>query len=101
VTLRTGFNLIGLSEGKDLPIKATFQAAGPQGGAVEETADQMVFQKSNGAWRRLFYIQGWGAPYDGNWFDLGTFQIVGTGEVLEPGQAYYYLRRGDAMPVSY
>jgi len=100
-TLQNGFNLIGLSEGKDLPIKETFQAVGPQGGAVEETADQLVFQKANGAWRRLFYVQGWGAPYDGNWFDLSTFQIVAANEVLEPGQAYYYLRRGGAMPVSY
>ncbi|MDY0148603.1 MAG: DUF11 domain-containing protein, partial [Kiritimatiellia bacterium] len=99
--LQTGFNLIGLSQGKDLPIMATFQTANPVGGAAEETADQLVFQNPNGSWRRLIYIQGWGAPFDGNWFDLGTFQIVTPHEVLEPGQAYYYLRRGGVTSVAY
>jgi len=100
-TLQPGFNLIGLSEGKDLPLKATFAPAQPLGAAVEEGADQIVIQKPNGAWRRLMYIQGWGAPYDGNWFDLGTYQIVPTTEVLEPGAAYYYLRKGAATTVQF
>jgi hypothetical protein len=99
--LVTGFNLIGLSEGKDLPIKATFQGANPQGGAVEEEADQLVLQKPDGSWRKLMYIQGWGAPYDGNWFDLTTFQIVPENEVLEPGAAYYYFRNGAATDVKF
>jgi hypothetical protein len=94
VTLQPGFNLIGLSEGKNLPLAQTLATANPQGGAIEEIADQLVIQKPNGSWRRLMYVQGWGAPYDGNWFDLSTYQIVTTNEVLEPGAAYYYLRRG-------
>lgn len=101
VTLQPGFNLIGLSEGKELPITETLATANPQGGAVEETADQLVIQNPDGSWRRLMYIQGWGAPYDGNWFDLGTFQVVTPDEVLEPGAAYYYLRQGDETEVQY
>jgi hypothetical protein len=99
--LVSGWNLIGLSEGKDLPLKATFAAAQPVGAAVEENADQIVLQRANGSWRRLMYVQGWGAPYDGNWFDLSTFQIVPANEVLEPGAAYYYLRRGEATDVEF
>jgi hypothetical protein len=99
--LVSGWNLIGLSEGKDLPLKATFAAAQPVGAAVEENADQIVIQKPDGSWRRLIYVQGWGAPYDGNWFDLSSFQVVPTNEVLQPGQAYYYLRRGAATDVKF
>lgn len=99
--LNAGWNLIGLSEGRDLPLKATLATASPQGGAVEETADQLVLQNPNGSWRRLMYIQGWGAPYDGNWFDLSMYQIVTTNEVLQPGAAYYYLRRGGSTAIQY
>jgi hypothetical protein len=101
VTLQPGFNLIGLSEGKNLPLAQTLATANPQGGAIEEIADQLVIQKPNGSWRRLMYVQGWGAPYDGNWFDLSTYQVVTTNEVLEPGAAYYYLRRGEATDVEF
>jgi hypothetical protein len=100
-TLQPGFNLIGLSEGKDLPLKATFAQADPQGGAREETADQLVLQRPDGSWRRLMYVQGWGAPYDGNWFDLGTYQVVPANEILPPGAAYYYQRKGEATTVTY
>jgi len=94
VTLQTGFNLIGLSEGKDLPLAATLAAADPQGGASEETADELVIQEADGSWRWLMFVTDWGAPFDGNWFDFSTYQIVPTNAVLEPGAAYYYLRRG-------
>ena len=94
VTLRPGFNLIGLSEGKDLPLAATLATANPHGGSTEETADELVIQKADGSWRWLMYVTNWGAPFDGNWFDFSTYQIVPTNAVLEPGAAYYYLRRG-------
>lgn len=101
VALQPGFNLIGVSEGKDLPLKETFATANPQGGSVEETADQLVFQNPDGSWRRMMFVTNWGAPYDGNWFDLNTFQIVPTNEVLEPGEAYFYLRQGEATDVQF
>ena len=47
------------------------------------------------------YVQGWGAPYDGNWFDFSTYQIIPADEVLPPGSAYYYLRRGTATDVRF
>ena len=100
-TLQPGFNLIGLSEGKDLPLVQALQNANPAGGPSEETADQIVIQKADGSMRRLMYVQGWGAPFDGNWFDLGTFQIVPDTEVLQPGDAYYYLRRGEETAVRF
>jgi len=101
VSLATGFNLIGLSEGRDLPMGATIATAGPKGGADEEEADQMVFQNPDGSWRCLMFVTNWGAPYDGRWFDLRTYQLVPTNAVLEPGAAYYYLRRGGETKIEF
>jgi hypothetical protein len=99
--LQTGWNMIGLSEGKSLSVKETFAGANPVGSATEEQADLVVLQNPDGSWRRLIYIQGWGAPYDGNWFDLQTFQVVT--QKLEPGAAYYYYRQssGGATEVKF
>jgi N-acetylneuraminic acid mutarotase len=99
--LNSGWNLIGLSEGKRLPIRETFASAGPVGGISEDDADLLVLQNPDGSWRRLMHVQGWGAPYDGNWFDLNSFEMLGPGEVLEPGRAYYYLRRGGPTDVRF
>ena len=101
VALAAGFNLLGLSEGRDLPMGATMATAGPKGGAYEEEADQMVFQNPDGSWRWLMFVTNWGAPYDGQWFDLRTYQLVPTNAVLEPGAAYYYLRRGGPTTIEY
>lgn len=99
--LVNGWNLIGLSEGKDLPLKQTLAHAAPVSAGTEEDSDIFILQLTNGVWRRLMYVQGWGAPYDGNWFDLQSFQIVPTNEVLEPGAAYYYQRRGATTEVKF
>ena len=96
--LVAGWNMIGVSEGISLPIKQALATAYPVGGASEETADLLVLQNPNGSWRRFMYVQGWGAPYDGNWFDLSTFQIATNR--LEPGAAYYYLRRASGGTTS-
>lgn len=89
--IQEGWNIIGLSEGKNLRIKDALATASPLGGSTEEASDQLVMQNADGSWRRLMYVQGWGAPYDGNWFDLSSFQI--TTNVLEPGAACYYYRQ--------
>lgn len=91
VAIPQGWSIIGLSEGRELSIKSALAGAAPHGGAAEEEADMLVRQKTNGAWQRMMYIQGWGAPYDGNWFDLSTFQIVTNR--IQPGEAYYYFRQ--------
>lgn len=89
--LSAGWNILGLSEGPALPVKATFTNAAPRAGSSEEEADMLVIPNADGSWRRLMLVTGWGAPYDGNWFDLQTFQIVTN--KLEPGAAYYYYRQ--------
>lgn len=99
--LNPGWNLIGLSEGKELPLAQTLATAHPTGGMIEGTADLLVIRTPAGTWRRLMYVQGWGAPYDGNWFDFSTYQIVPADEVMPPGSAYYYLRRGPATDVRF
>ena len=97
--VRDGWNVLGLSEGRELPLKQTLATADPAGAASEEQADLLAIQKPDGAWRRLMHIQGWGEPFDGNWFDLQDFSVVSTNEVLLPGAAYYYLRRGAGADV--
>ena len=99
--LQPGFNLIGLSEGKDISLSQTLATAQPKGGAYEETADQLILPLPNGSWQYLMFVTNWGAPYDGNWFDLGTYEIVPASETLAPGSAYYYLRRGGATQLEY
>ena len=71
------------------------------GGAWEEVADQIVIQNPDGSWRRLMYVTNWGPAYDGHWFDFSTWQIVPTNEVIPPGAAFYYLRRGAATEVEF
>ena len=101
VALQAGWNLLGLSEGRFLPVTETLAGASPVGGAMEEAADLLVVQNPDGSWRRMMHIRGWGAPYDGKWFDLSTFSIV-TNQ-LQPGQAYYYYRQpgGGASQLSF
>ncbi len=101
VTLRPGYNLIGLSEGKDLPLASSLATAHPIAGSTEETADQLVVQRSDGAWRFLMFVTNWGTPFDGKWFDFSTYTTVPDNAVLEPGAAYYYLRRGQATQVEF
>lgn len=99
VTLSSGWNLISLSEGKSLPLRETFAAGGPVGGTSLETADQIHILNSNGSWTTLMYVQGWGAPFDGNWVNMNTFQVYT--ESLKPGDAYYYYRQGGSMNVGF
>lgn len=101
VAVQPGFNLIGLSEGKDIPLVETLASGSPMGGATEEMADQVVIQNPDGSWRRLMFVTNWGAPYDGNWFDLSTYQVVPTNAVFTPGDAFYYLRRGGETEVGF
>ncbi|HPC19363.1 MAG TPA: hypothetical protein PL039_04085 [Kiritimatiellia bacterium] len=96
-----GWNILGLSEGKEIPLSSTFATANPFGAATEQQADQIVIPMPDGSWRRLIYLQGWGEPYDGNWFDLNQFQILSDDEVLEPGAAIYYLRQGEETEITH
>ena len=101
VSLQPGFNLIGLSEGKVIPLVKTLASGSPVGGATEEMADQVVIQNADGSWRSLMFVTNWGQPYDGQWFDFSTYKTVSTNETLTPGSAFYYLRRGEATNVEF
>jgi hypothetical protein len=91
-TVVEGFNLIGLSEGKSLPASTAFESANPYAdpGANESLSDQVVIQNANGSWRRLIRRP------DGTWYDTNNPNSpANTSLTLEPGKAYYYIRRSN------
>lgn len=99
VAVSAGWNIVGISEGLSVPVKESFESSSPNGGAAEETSDQLFFLNADGSWTHLMYVTGWGAPYDGNWVDLNTFTI--TTNKLEPGVAVYYLRKNDPTSIDF
>ena len=92
-TLKIGYNLIGLSEGKNLAASSAFESATPIGNYDEESADQIVLQNADGSWRRLIRQPG------GTWYD--TVTRTTTTLTLTPGQAYYYIRRTSDTTVDF
>ncbi len=98
-TIIEGWNIIGFSEGKVLPVSAMFESgkrlsgSPPVGSYEEEEADLIMFQNANNSWRRLIRMP------DNTWFDLST----GHSTTLEvkPGQAYYYYRQPGAGSVEF
>ena len=95
--LVVGFNIIGLSEGKNLSARTAFESANPVADPNfdENQSDQIVILNSNGSWRRLIR-QNTIPP---RWYDTET-----KGETtltLEPGKAYYYIRRNSPTTVSF
>ena len=87
ITIRPNWNLIGLSEGRNLTINNAFSS--PDSGSVvanwnDSQADQVIFQNSDGSWRRFYRTPN-------GWFDFGTGTINNTFS-LTPGRAYYYKR---------
>lgn len=98
IALQPGWNLLGLSEGVELPLNHVLGDTVALGGSSEEESDLLVIQNPDGSWRRLMRVEGWGEPYDGQWFDLSTFRIYTN--ALSPGAAYYYYRNPAAGPGS-
>jgi autotransporter-associated beta strand protein len=95
--LVVGFNIIGLSEGKNLSARTAFESANPVADPNfdENMSDQIVILNPNGSWRRLIR-QNTTPP---RWYDTET-----KGEttlILEPGKAYYYIRRNSPTTVSF
>ena len=98
-TLSTGWNIIGLSEGKPVPLSTAFNDL-PGGGSLnanwdEAEADLLVIMAPDGSWRRY---QRMG---DNQWYDLRTLTPATIS--LTPGQAYYFLRQpaGGDLTVRY
>jgi uncharacterized repeat protein (TIGR01451 family) len=96
-TLKTDFNIIGLSEGKGFTAGTAFSASTmsppPEGSYNDEMADQVVLLDSSGTWRRLIRRP------TGIWYD--TVTRGSSSLILMPGQAYYYIRRNSDSTVSF
>ena len=91
VTIQTGYNIIGISEGKSLAASTAFENAAPVGSYNEGSADQVVIMNANGSWRRLIR-----RPTPNNtWYDTANPNSpANTTLKLSPGQSYYYIRQG-------
>lgn len=95
-TLVVGYNIIGLSEGKDLPASTAFESASPIGNFSQEQADQVIIQNTNGSYRRLIRRP------DGTWYDTANpNSSANTSLILEPGSSYYYIRRSSNTSVTF
>jgi hypothetical protein len=104
LTIWPGWNLIALSEGRDLDVQTAFASTtngSPVGAATASEADLLVLRTEDGVLHRLMYVQGWGAPYDGKWVDLAGNVVSAI--KFKPGQSYYYYRQPGAggMTVNY
>lgn len=91
--IREGWNILNFAEGRPVNLN-NILGNNPSGGASEEHADLIVVYQPDGSWRRYMYIQGWGASYDGKWWDLDGNQIVQI--TNQPGRAFYYYRKPGA-----
>ena len=93
ITLSEGYNIIGVSEGRALPALTAFENASPVGSYDEEQADQVIMLNSDGSFRRLWRLG------NGTWYDTETQGA--TSLILQPGQAYYYIRRNSGTNLSF
>jgi uncharacterized repeat protein (TIGR01451 family) len=84
-SIKVGYNLISLSEGRSLPVTTAFDSVLPIGNGDENQADIVNLQNANGSWRRLVRLPS------GIWFDMSTAAPASLN--LAPGQTYYYIRR--------
>jgi hypothetical protein len=97
VDLGTGWNLVTVSEGKPVSVAAAFETADPDASYDIAEADEVFIQGANQAWKRLIRI-----PKDGAgemWLDTQTGLEANL--TLQPGQAYYYKRKGGATTLEF
>ncbi len=96
IDLETGFNLLGVSEGRFVSAADAFETANPFGSYDFEAADEVNILNTDGSWRRLLRRP------DGTWYDTGNPNSTGNTTMnLKPGQAYYYIRRGGATTLDF
>jgi hypothetical protein len=68
------------------------------GGAGAVSADVVFdWDGASQAYSTAFLIDGWGAPFDGNWWDEATSDYSTIS--FAPGKAFWYLRRPDNSAV--
>jgi hypothetical protein len=92
IAVNTSWNIIGPSQGKDVGVsELTFDGTPSVGSRPSQpTYDRMVVL-DNGAWRSFSRFNQNGSPV---WIDSATGQA--STYKLEPGQAAYYYRYGEA-----
>lgn len=97
LAITTGYNLVGVSEGKGLAPAVAFSATtmepDPVGENNQNNSDQIVIQHLDGSWRRLV------RSLSGTWIDMKTGGA--TSVTLKPGEAYYYIRKNSSTTVSF
>jgi len=94
--LIVGYNIIGISEGKLLPASTAFNSFTPVASYDSTLSDQVVILNANGSWRRL--LRHPTSPSH-IWYD--TQNMGPTTLQLEPGRAYYYIRRGTEADLTF
>jgi hypothetical protein len=92
-SIASGFNLISVSQGRPVSASTAFETASPVGSYRSSSADQVAILQNDGSWRILYRRP------DNTWYDTAT---GGTTTLeLEPGQGYFYIRRGGATSVEF
>lgn len=94
LVLNAGYNLVGIAEGVMTSLAETLGRVAAQAGTSRETADCVILS-NHGGWRTLMFIEGAGEGGSAAWVDAQTSTPIGANEQLEPGSAFYYLRRGE------
>jgi ELWxxDGT repeat protein len=101
VPLNTGFNLVTVSEGKPIPVTTAFETANPDASYDASLADEVFIQITNPdgstSWKRLIRIPKTGGGE--MWLDTQTGLEASL--TLQPGQAYYYKRKGDPTSLGF
>lgn len=100
VELHTGYNLLGVAEGGAVLLQEALGRVAAQAGTSMETSDCVMLPTANG-WRTLMYLEGAGEGGGAAWVDVNTSVVVGANEQLEPGSAFYYLRRGEPTELEF
>ena len=100
VELHTGYNLLGVAEGGAVLLQEALGRVAAQAGTSMETSDCVMLPTANG-WRTLMYLEGAGEGGGAAWVDVDTSMTVGANEQLEPGSAFYYLRRGEPTELAF
>lgn len=94
VTINTGWNIVGPSQGKNRTFSQIVAGiSGAYSGWDETSADLIVVDEGVNGWRRIMRYEG------GGWYDLkaGSFSPSVT---VEPGEAVYYFRQNAAGSTS-
>lgn len=100
ITLHEGYNLVGVAEGVGVSLQEALGHVAAHAGTSLETSDCVMLATANG-WRTLMFLEGAGEGGAPAWVDVRTNGAVGANEQLEPGSAFYYLRRGEPTELAF